>query len=175
MAVITAVSSLSASAITALIAYVIAKRNLNHAAEMAVLDRAARLTEQHRNARRDAYAAYVTASLASLRDTSMLSNSKNLESIESWNAARVIARDSYNAMVIAQGVVKMEASGSLARDAENLRKCVLEYRQAVEKAVRPGLSNEERQEFREDAKSKSTLAFAALSAYTEMARSDLSH
>ena len=63
VAVITAVSSIAASAVTALVAYFIAKRNLDHSANMAELDRAAHLKHQQRTARRDAYATYITGAL----------------------------------------------------------------------------------------------------------------
>ncbi|MFF8016109.1 hypothetical protein [Streptomyces sp. NPDC007929] len=173
MAIITAVSSLLASAVTAVIAYLISQRNLAHAADMAALDRSARLNEQHRTARRDAYAAYVTALLTSLRDTTMLRNPEGFDTDEARQKAMVQVKDSYNAMVVAKGVVDMEAPEQLGENVELLRKLAMEYRQAAEKAITPGRSTEERQALKKDATEKAVLAFKALATFTTEARTDL--
>ncbi|MFD7947753.1 hypothetical protein [Streptomyces sp. NPDC059744] len=173
VAIITAVSSLLASAVTAVIAYMLSKRSLAHAADMAALDRSARLNERHRTARRDAYAAYVTALLTSLRDTTMLRNSEDIDTDEAWQKAKVQVRDSYNSMVVAKGVVDMEAPEPLGNRVEELRKLAMEYRQAAEKAVAPGRSKEERQALAKDATEKAVLAFKTLTTFTTEARADL--
>lgn len=169
---ITAVSSLIAAAITALIAYLIANRNLAHAADMAALERAARLAEQHRTQRRDAYAAYVTTAMASFRDASMM-RFANFESAEKWKEAATAARDVYNSLVIAQGVVNMEAPQSLAEHAESLRAAAMEYRLSVVSSVKPGLDDAERAELIKDREKKWKKAFKALSTFTDAARVDL--
>ncbi|MEF9524311.1 hypothetical protein [Streptomyces sp. RB13] len=174
VAVITAVSSLAASAVTALVAYFIAKRNLTHAAGMAELDRAAQLKQQQRTARRDAYAAYVTATLNTLRDTTMLRNRReSLESAEEWAKARGPARDSYNEMVIAQGVVKMEAPEPLAKEAEEVRICTQAYLRGIERFTTPGIEENVREEERIASRAAGNKAFAALNTFTNAARADL--
>ncbi|MFF4294801.1 hypothetical protein ACFY0N_14205 [Streptomyces vinaceus] len=172
MAGITAASSLIAAAITALIAYLIAKRNLAHAADMAALERAARLAEQDRTQRRDAYAAYVTAAMSSFRDSSML-RVTDFASAESWQEAAVAARDVYNSLVVAQGIVKMEAPESLAAHAESLRQAAMEYRLSVVASVKPGLNDAKRKELQKDREEKWAVAFKGLSTFTDAARTDL--
>ncbi|MFC7906602.1 hypothetical protein [Streptomyces nigra] len=173
MAVITATSSLLASAITALIAYVLSKRSLSHAAEMAALDRAARLREQHRTARRDVYAAYVNSVLTTLRDTSLMPDN-GYKSMDAWQSASKTAADSYNATVLALGVVKMEAPAPLAERADELRKCAHEFLKANRAAAKPALGEEERKDLGEAAQAKSELVFEVLTTFTEEARADLS-
>ncbi|MER6286510.1 hypothetical protein [Streptomyces sviceus] len=175
VAAITAVSSLAASAITAVIAYVISKRNLAHAADMAAIDRATRLNEQHRTARRDAYAAYLTSVLTTLRDATLMQRQGGYTTTEEWRAASITARDAYNAAVITLGVVKMEAPGPLADRAEELRNCAHEFLKAAREAARPDMNEEERQGLLEAAESKSDEAFEILAVCTEEARADLSH
>ncbi|MER6238504.1 hypothetical protein ABT185_20970 [Streptomyces clavifer] len=172
MAVITASSSLIASAITALIASVLSKRSLSHAADMAALDRAARLREQHRTARRDVYAAYVNSVLTTLRDTSMMATN-GLQSVDAWKSAGSTASDSYNAAVLALGVVKMEAPAPLAERADELRECARDFLKASRAAAKPGIGEEERRDLREAAQTASDLVFDVLTAYTEEARADL--
>lgn len=67
---ITALATLLAATISGLIAYRTSRRSIEHAAEMARLDREAEAAAQHRSARRNAYAAYVTAGMTALRDIS---------------------------------------------------------------------------------------------------------
>jgi flagellar biosynthesis component FlhA len=67
---ITALATLLAATISALIAYRTSKRSVEHAAEMARLDREAEAAAQHPSARRNACATYVTAGMTALRDIS---------------------------------------------------------------------------------------------------------
>lgn len=169
VAVITAVSSLAASAVTAVVAYLIAKRNLGHAAQMVELDRSAQLRQEQRTARRDAYAAYVTAALATLRDTTILKHRDgSLETAADWATARGPARDSYNELAITQGVVKMEAPEDLAQTAESVRESVQEFLRRIERWTTPGIERDVRT--KEEAVNA---AFMALDAFTKAAREDL--
>ncbi|MEV8048494.1 hypothetical protein [Streptomyces bacillaris] len=139
---------------------------------MAALDRAARVGEQHRTARRDVYAAYVNSVLLTLRDTSQMP-AKGYKSTDAWVEAGSAASDSYNAAVLALGVVNLEAPAALAERAEELRQCAQEFLLAARAAAKPDLGQEERQNLGEAAEAKSERVFEVLTTFTEEARADL--
>ncbi|UFR02290.1 hypothetical protein KBP30_14330 [Streptomyces sp. Go40/10] len=174
---ITASSSLIAAGIAALIAYMIAKRNLTHAAEMAAQEREvqrekaawereAQLEEQHRAAQRAAYAAYVTAALTALRDLSRLKNRSDSLSEGEAQAVQVAARDSYHALVVSLGRVRLEDRENVTKSANALQKALREFwiaaqlQDSAETKSKAGA---------EDVEKKAKSAFRSLNEFEEVA------
>ncbi|WP_158806268.1 MULTISPECIES: hypothetical protein [Streptomyces] len=173
VSVITAASSLIAAGITALIAYLIAKRNLTHAADMAAADREAKAAEQYRITKREAYAAYSTAALTTLRDCAMVKGAlKAPRTKQELDSRRTTARDSYNAMVVTLGMVRLEDSaGDVTNRATTLQQMISLYIESMAKHLRPDATAT--QEQITEVEQARVAASTALSAYERVARADL--
>lgn len=112
VAVITAVSTLLAAAISGYFISRNARRSLTHAAEMADLDRAAEKAAQHRAARREAYAAFATAALGSLGDI-MAAKAKSMGAADRASLLGK-AQTSVNTVIVARGVLEVEGPKDVA-------------------------------------------------------------
>lgn len=124
---ITALATLLAATISGLIAYRTSRRSIEHAAEMARLDREAEAAAQHRSARRNAYAAYVTAGMTALRDIS--SAWRESATSSRWQEVRKQAVDSSEAVVIAYGLVQVEGPLPVTDSAKQMFRAINDFRQ----------------------------------------------
>lgn len=174
VAIITALSSLLAAAISAGIAYLVAKRNLTHAADMAALDREAKRREQHRAAQRDAYAAYLTASLAAYRAAWGIFRGKRNITVESWPLRRAETERLLEELVIALSVVHMEGTPDVVKPASDVREIFQLYWGVVQTTVDP---SEEVDSIRSVAEQSSREMYVKtdqrIAAYAEAARLSL--
>ncbi|MEV5804081.1 hypothetical protein [Streptomyces parvulus] len=134
VAAITALATLLAAAISGLIAYRTSRRSMDHAAEMARLDREAEKATQQRSARRDAYAAYVTAGMTALRDISAARQAGWTS--PSWQQLREQAVASSHSVVIAFGVVEVEGPPRVADSAKGMYQAINDYRRQVVTLIR---------------------------------------
>ncbi|MGW4020804.1 hypothetical protein [Streptomyces sp. NPDC005009] len=126
---ITALATLLAAAISGLIAYRTSRRSIEHAAEMARLDREAEKTAQQRSARREAYAAFVTAGMTALRDISAARNEQTIS--PRWDEVRKQAIASSHTVVITYGVVEVEGPPELAESAKLTYEAINVYRRGA--------------------------------------------
>jgi hypothetical protein len=128
---ITALATLLAALISGLIAYRTSRRSVEHAAEMARLDREAAATAQHRSARRAAYASYVTAGITALRDITAVRDAQSSSSRLPELKAQAVA--SSHATIIAYGVVEIEGPTPVASSAKRLNSAIADYRRRAAK------------------------------------------
>jgi hypothetical protein len=141
---------------------------------MTLLDREAEKSAQHRTARREAYTAFVNAALAAIRDASMLRNESPFTNEDRWKDLSRVARNAYNSMAVAQGLVRIEGpTGSLTDAAEYLRVQVAEFTRVAQKATHPLLNDVTREKEAEKFQSASKAALKALSGFIETAQSTL--
>ncbi|MEU5888053.1 hypothetical protein ABZ835_14630 [Streptomyces sp. NPDC047461] len=178
VAAITALATLLAAAISGLIAYRTSRRSIEHAADMARLDREAEKDAQHRSARRDAYAAYVTAGLTALRDISAARQADSAS--QRWQELRQQAVASSHAVVIAYGVVEVEGPPQVADSAKAMYEAINDYRRKVVKRYDRETSEDGTEvvitvsEPGEEADSSGRLALRALRHFVATAREILS-
>ena len=104
----------------------------------------------------------------------MLRNRQDsLETAEEWVNTRGPVRDSYNIIVLDQGVVKLEAPEELSKKAEEVRKHVQSQLEAVERFTTPGIEDPVREKECEEFLAAGKRAFSALDAFTITARANV--
>ncbi|MCF3129837.1 hypothetical protein [Streptomyces olivochromogenes] len=172
VSLITAVATLLAAALAALITSSVAKRNLKHAAEEAEKDRHAKAKLDVRKTRREAYASFLTACLKALNRivTDPEDDSQWGVDGDPWNRYRSETRSSLYEVLYSQSLVAVEGPREVIKASEEARRAVQDFRNARQDYLKPGLEDKAKEEALVQAKDARSVATRAVNNFAKVAR-----
>ncbi|WP_432030977.1 hypothetical protein [Streptomyces sp. 1222.5] len=168
---ITAVATLTAAALTAVITSSIAKRNLQYAGVQAAKDRETKKLADLRQSRRSAYASFMTACIeCAYAASEKVSPEPGETEIDAWKRHKSGLRAHWHHVVQAYAVLQMEGPEEVVAAGKDARRAVRTLREAVLEARRPELSDAERVERKTKRDEVISAADRSMLLYAETAR-----